>query len=436
MPYNSNGVHTLDPGYNAITGQDIVPSQHNPPLEDVSGSLSMVYVKDGRAPLTGDMNAGGNKLTNIADGVNPQDAATVGQAASVIGDFKDTARTLDEKWLRRNGAIYSNADYPDLASLLGPLPDTINWTPHDTSQSNTLYAIAQDGAKYRAVGNSGTLLGSADRAAWASISPGTSANLQFISKTPSFWLAAGTLTPSGGSVTVRSTDGDNWASTTLASGNYMTEIRGLGWTGTNVLVSGYDSRTTTVHRILYGTDGTSWTPVTVATSGVLAASPSRAVLASRWDNGGMVLTSDNQGVTWTTRVASGFGNVNDICWDTVNNLWIAVFDGGVIKTSPDGIAWTTRASGTTANLLSVRAGPNGIMAVGSGQNFVLFSTNGTTWASKAAPTTTGRALLADNTAAYHFLSGNTTTICDGIRTLPTQFQVPNDEPQYGWIKAL
>lgn len=386
--------------------------------------------------MTASLPMGGNKITGLADGTAATDAATVGQAAYAIGDFKSSARVLDDKWLKRNGAIYNVADYPDLAALLPPLPDAITWTEAASGQSNPLYAIAQGSGKYVAVGNTGTLLTSSDRASWASVSPGTTANLQYLIKTPSLWLAAGTLVPSGGSVTSRSPDAATWTASSLTSGNYMTEVRGLCWTGANILVSGYDSTGSIVHKVLYGTDGASWTAVTgLATSGPMAASTSRVVMVSKWDGYGIVQTSDNQGVTWTTRVASGFGNVNDVCWDAVNSLFIAVGDAGFLKTSPDGIAWTTRSSGVSFNLLSVRAGPNGVLAVGDGQSTVSFSTSATSWSAKASPTTTGRALLADNATAYHFLSGRTTVIADGIRTLTTQFQVPNDDPTYGWIKA-
>ncbi len=467
MPRNPSGTAYSKPNTFGLNPPEVISSSKmNANFDDIGTELVNSLPRDGRAAMTGQLRAvaGVGSLPGYAFDADPDtglrwlssgefaftsngvDVISVGPDGIIIdkaetlvsiGDFYDTARALDARFLRRNGGIYANADYPTLAALMGPLPDTIGWTPGATGQSNPLYAIAQDGgSKYRAVGNNGTLLASSDRETWAAISPGTAANLQFIVKAGAFWLAAGTLTPSGGSVTVRSPDGDTWTQVTLAAGNYMTEIRGLTKTAANVLVTGYDSTSGVVHKVLYGTDGTSWTAVTVPTSGPIAASPSRVVMVSKWDNSGMVLTSDNQGATWTTRVASNFGNVNDVCWDPVNNLFIAVFDGGIIKTSPDGIAWTTRASGTTSNLLSVRAGPNGAIAAGNGLNFVLFSSNGTSWTSKSAPTTTGRALLADNTAAYHFLSGGSTTINDGLRTSPTQFQVPDDQPTYGWIRAL
>jgi len=74
-PFDSNGVFSLTPGYTAVAGQTIQPSQHNPPLEDLASSgLSLVLVRDGRAPMTGNLNMNGFKLTNVLAGTNALDA--------------------------------------------------------------------------------------------------------------------------------------------------------------------------------------------------------------------------------------------------------------------------------------------------------------------------------------------------------------------------
>lgn len=83
MPFDSNGVFSLTPGYNAIAGQTIQPSQHNPPLEDISASgLSLVLVRDGRAPMTGTLNMGGFKVTNALAGSSANDVVVKSQLDS------------------------------------------------------------------------------------------------------------------------------------------------------------------------------------------------------------------------------------------------------------------------------------------------------------------------------------------------------------------
>lgn len=47
------------------------------------------------------------------------------------------------------------------------------------------------------------------------------------------------------------------------------------------------------------------------------------------------------------------------------NLFVAVGDGGAIVTSPDGVTWTRRDSGTPSNLTGVTYGDGAFVAVGS-----------------------------------------------------------------------
>lgn len=86
MPDDSGGNHSLTPGYEAITGQTIQPSQHNPPLEDLSDAMSRRYMRDGRTPLLGHIPMNGYRATNAADAVDDQDYVTLGQAQGLISD--------------------------------------------------------------------------------------------------------------------------------------------------------------------------------------------------------------------------------------------------------------------------------------------------------------------------------------------------------------
>jgi microcystin-dependent protein len=53
MPDDSSGNYTLSPGYLAVTGQTIQPSQHNPPLEDIASAMTARLSRSGVAPMTG-----------------------------------------------------------------------------------------------------------------------------------------------------------------------------------------------------------------------------------------------------------------------------------------------------------------------------------------------------------------------------------------------
>lgn len=91
MTYDGNGNHSLNPGYKAVNGQKVLPSNHNPPLEDISSSLSMVYVKDGRAPMLANIPMNGFKITGMGNGSASGDAVTVGQSPALLAANTDAA---------------------------------------------------------------------------------------------------------------------------------------------------------------------------------------------------------------------------------------------------------------------------------------------------------------------------------------------------------
>ena len=55
MPRNSSGVYTLPPAYLAVVDADIVPEQHNTPLEDIAGEITKSVATDGRTVMTGEL---------------------------------------------------------------------------------------------------------------------------------------------------------------------------------------------------------------------------------------------------------------------------------------------------------------------------------------------------------------------------------------------
>ena len=79
MPDDSNGVYSLPSGYLAVTGETILASQHNPPLEDIADALTARLSRSGAAPMTGDLNMGSNKIESLAAGTAASDAARVDQ---------------------------------------------------------------------------------------------------------------------------------------------------------------------------------------------------------------------------------------------------------------------------------------------------------------------------------------------------------------------
>src|SRR3546814_15892396 len=85
MPRSSDGAYSLPSGSLVNIGEDIVPSQHNPPLQDIAQALSDSLSRDGRGGMRPNLDMGGFKARNLAPGTQPNDAATVPQIGGVGG---------------------------------------------------------------------------------------------------------------------------------------------------------------------------------------------------------------------------------------------------------------------------------------------------------------------------------------------------------------
>ncbi|MFG1340364.1 phage tail protein [Xanthobacter autotrophicus] len=79
MPDDGNGVYSLPAGYLAVTGATVLPSQHNPPLEDIAAALTARLSRSGAAPMLGDLKMGAHKVTGVAAGAADTDAARMDQ---------------------------------------------------------------------------------------------------------------------------------------------------------------------------------------------------------------------------------------------------------------------------------------------------------------------------------------------------------------------
>lgn len=425
MPYDSNGNYSLPPQYFVQLGDDVLPSQHNPPFEDVRNALSSVLVKDGRAAMTGPLDMGGYTMGNLADGVNPQDAATVAQAAYAIGDFKDSARDLGAKWLRRDGSLYASALYPDLAAVLPSLPDGVTWTNTNAITSGTVRRVVKTSTGFLMMvddGSANSKVFTTDNAAavWSQVATISGFRVY------DFELQAGVYVAvdQNGKVSV-SNDGATWsAPVTILS---FTGIGGVRF-AFGLFVAVGDGG-----KIATSPDGVTWTSRTsgvsqflfkvVLTNGVLLALGASGTLLSSTD-----------GINWTIRTTGVSQTLYDATHD--GTQYVVVGSAGTIITSTNLTTWTPRTSGTTQSLNGVVRSPSGLLAAGS-SGAVRISANGTTWEASATGTSVDFFTVSfdpNNTAKY-FVGGNG-ALYTGIRTLPSQFATPDDNPEYGWIRAL
>jgi hypothetical protein len=90
-----------------------------------------------------------------------------------------------------------------------------------------------------------------------------------------------------------------------------------------------------------------------------------------------------QGVAWTSRTSGTTSGLNSVVW--TGTQFVAVGSGGTALTSPDGITWTTRSVGGTVSLNSLAWSGQKLVAAptggASGPKTVYTSTDGITWAS-------------------------------------------------------
>jgi hypothetical protein len=96
-----------------------------------------------------------------------------------------------------------------------------------------------------------------------------------------------------------------------------------------------------------------------------------------------VVTSPN-GLAWTLRSSGTANNLNRVAFG--NGVYVAVGNGGTIISSADGASWDVQLSETTADLNSVRFLNGQFVAVGAAGT-LLVSTDGSIWSASSVGTT-------------------------------------------------
>ncbi len=236
-------------------------------------------------------------------------------------------------------------------------PDGVTWTPQASGVSARLYGVAWTGTQLVAVGESGTIVTSPDGAVWAAQGSGTSAWLYAVC-----WTGAQLVAVGDTGAVVTSPDGVAW---TPRSSGFAGALAGVAGTTAQVVAAGNPS---TVMTILSSPDGVTWTQHLVASSGGwfagLASSGSQFVAVGVV---GAAYTSPD-GLAWTPRASGVSQDFYAVLW--TGSQFVAAGEGGAIATSPDGVIWTPRSSGTAAVLRGVAATGSQLVAVGAAGTIV------------------------------------------------------------------
>jgi hypothetical protein len=261
--------------------------------------------------------------------------------------------------------------------------DGVTWT-RVGDPFPTLSSVAWGDNGFVAAGE--TILTSANGVEWADSVSGK--GFTGVAWGQGHYLAVGGAFACGGSVhggtffcngsysTAVSSDGRNWAFSYPGSfsGPEQRWLRSAAWIGTRWIAVGDRG------VVMTSPDGQSWTTVSNSDNISLKGVEWTGGLAVAVGPQGVMTSTD--GTLWTWR--GGPTGLTSLVWagsaTTSAGQLVAVGTGGVIYTSPDGIAWTSRESGLIhhESLYGVTWTGTHFVAVGEG-GVILTSRNGITW---------------------------------------------------------
>lgn len=148
----------------------------------------------------------------------------------------------------------------------------------------------------------------------------------------------------------------------------------------------------------------------IATNGTITVAVSNSASQSIYTS-----TNPTNATSWTMRLAIPSTGANSVAWINKFSSFV-VLAGSVIYTSPDGITWTQRTSGTTQYMQKVREiyhtglGSFTATAVGNAGTLI-YSTDGVTWTTGSSGTTqTLYGIAQEPTTLATVIVGNAGTI--------------------------
>lgn len=219
--------------------------------------------------------------------------------------------------------------------------------------------------------------------------------------------------PDGITWTVRTTPADNFWSSICYGNNLfvavaysgtgnrvMTSPDGITWTirasaadndwrdvcfGNGLFVAVCTNGSTT-QRVMTSPDGITWTLRTTPTSSSCSnvVFGSGIFVATGTGIGTTRLMTSVDGINWVSGGGTSMGD--SLCFG--NGIFVGVLSGTVVKTSPDGITWTTQTAAANLAWSSVCFG-NGVFCAVAGNvvtQQVMTSDDGATWVQQTAPT--------------------------------------------------
>jgi hypothetical protein len=288
-------------------------------------------------------------------------------------------------WTERESGTYNDLDdviwtgsqfiASGMNGTIASSPDGVRWTLVDTGLEDELFGIAYGNGTYVAVGCcSNQCVVSQDGLHWEVVS------LPSITPVWEITFGAGLFVAVGGRGLIEtSPDGRTW---TYRESPTVWDFEDVIWTGSKFIAVGING------VIAASSDGVRWTEVNYDEEFNLygvAASP-RQVVAVGWLYGyGVGLLSSKKGIGWERHFNPSMALMRKVIWSGSQFVAVGFSD---ILTSPDGLKWTSQASGYIPGYLlsGVATDGQGYVASGYLTNGILFhSPNTWGWERARAP---------------------------------------------------
>ncbi len=271
-------------------------------------------------------------------------------------------------------------------------PDALSWTERASSSTEPLFEATFGNGTFVVSTATGQLMTSTDGVTWTAPAPSPFANtwlLRFANG--KFFLGDS----AGGLAT--STNGTDW---TLSTSGVTTHLTDLAYSDGNYIIVG------AAGAILTSTDGATWvTRPSGTTANLGAVAHLNGVWVATANNANTILSSTNNGATWTLRSsAATTAMLNAAAAAPNGSSLVAVGNvssgSGVIVRSIDGATWLPQTSGTSSQLNGVTYFFDSYLAVGNGGT-ILTSSEGTSWSSVSSGVTANLMFVGELNGSIH-----------------------------------
>lgn len=121
MPRDSNGNTVPLPGTIVATGATVLPSQHNPMVNDVYAMMTQSLSRDGQGGMRANLPMNGFRILNVGPGAAATDVASVSQVqnGTPVGAVIDYAGPIaPATWMFAYGQAISRTTYADLFAAI------------------------------------------------------------------------------------------------------------------------------------------------------------------------------------------------------------------------------------------------------------------------------------------------------------------------------